>query len=112
MSKKKRKGVVFSTDPDFEYEHETVSEPDTLPPKEQTLKLLIDRKGRKGKEVTLVQGFVGKKEDLKQLGKQLKKQCSAGGSAKNNEILIQGNFRDKIFKILTGKGYRVKKVGG
>lgn len=112
MSRKKRKNVVYSTDPDFEYEVEREIVLETLPPEQQKLKLLIDRKGRKGKEVTLIQGFVGKNDDLKQLSKTIKNHCACGGSAKNNEIIIQGNLRDKIFDLLIQKSYKVKKVGG
>ncbi len=109
---KKNKRMVYSTDPDVEIEKEKKKEPGTLPPDQQELKLLIDRKGRKGKEVTLIQGFVGKKEDLKQLGRRLKQICGVGGSVKNGQILIQGNFRDKIYLILQSENFNVKKVGG
>ena len=110
--KKNKKSVVYSTDIDFEYEIESESVQKTLPPNLQNLIILIDRKSRKGKEVTLVQGFVGGDDDLKKIGKDLKKSCGVGGSVKNGEIIIQGNFRDKIFDILVSSGYKVKKVGG
>ncbi|MFP4547531.1 MAG: translation initiation factor [Fidelibacterota bacterium] len=109
---KKNKRMVYSTDPDVKIEKEEKKEPGTLPPDQQELKLLIDRKGRKGKEVTLIQGFVGKKEDLKQLGKRLKQVCGVGGSVKNGQILIQGNFRDKICQILESENFNIKKIGG
>jgi translation initiation factor 1 len=118
MSKKNKKnrfGVVFSTNPDFEYSHEEddLNSTETLEPNEQILRVLIDRKKRKGKEVTLVTGFVGAEEDLKDLGKFLKTKCGVGGSVKDNEILIQGNHRDKIVELLIGKGYtKTKKSGG
>jgi translation initiation factor 1 len=112
LNPKKRKNVVFSTDPEFQYEYEENAESDTLSPQEQNLKLIIDRKGRKGKEATILQGFVGKTEDLKILGKELKKACAVGGSVKNNEVIIQGNVREKVYNMLKKEGYHVKKVGG
>jgi len=111
-NKKKRKDVVYSTNPDFNFDYEEDEEFDTLPPNEQTLKVLIDRKARKGKEVTLVAGFVGSEDDLKDLGKMLKQKCGVGGSVKDGEILIQGNHRDKIMDLLKKEGYQVKRVGG
>ena len=79
----------------------------------QTLKVLIDRKQRKGKSVTLVTGFVGCEDDLKDLAKTLKSKCGVGGSAKDNEILIQGEFKEKVFELLINMGYsKTKKVGG
>ena len=86
--KKNKKGVVFSTDPDFQYQFEKEQSQETLPPHQQKITLLIDRKSRKGKEVTLVQGFIGSDEDMKDLGKDLKKACGVGGSVKNGEINI------------------------
>ena len=112
MKKNKRKGIVYSTDPDFDYDYEHEKVTKTLPPEQQNLKVLLDRKGRKGKEVTLIQGFAGTESDLKQLGKNLKKQCAVGGSVKNGEIIIQGNWRDKICEILAADGYQFKKSGG
>lgn len=114
MSKKnKRKGVVYSTNPDYEYRYESEEEANTLPPAEQRLRVLLDRKGRKGKEVTLVTGFVGSEEDLKALGKMLKSRCGVGGSAKDGEVLIQGDHRDRVISLLKEEGYGdVKKSGG
>lgn len=113
MSKKsKRVNVVYSTNPNYNYEVENDSQ-DTLHESEQELKVLIDRKQRKGKSVTLITGFIGNEDDLKQLAKTLKSKCGVGGSAKNNEILIQGEFKEKIFGLLIDMGYtQTKKVGG
>ncbi|MEL7123969.1 MAG: translation initiation factor [Bacteroidota bacterium] len=116
MSKKNKKdrlGIVFSTDPDYEYNYDDGQEEETLEPNQQKLKVLIDRKKRKGKEVSLVTGFVGSDDDLKDLGKYLKTKCGVGGSVKDGEIIIQGNHRDKIVDLLKQKGYNnTKKAGG
>ena len=112
MSKKKKQRVVYSTNPDFQYEFEEDQEQETLCANEQRLYVSIDRKRRAGKEATIIEGFVGASEDLKELGKLLKSKCGVGGTAKEGEILIQGNFRDKVCDILTELGYRVKKKGG
>lgn len=108
--KKNRVGVMYSTNPDFEYE-EYNDEQETLPNAEQLLYVSIDRKQRKGKSVSLVEGFVGSAEDLKQLAKQLKTLCGVGGTAKNNQIIIQGDFKEKIVDFLTKEGYKAKKKG-
>jgi translation initiation factor 1 len=113
MAKKKEKlNVVYSTNPNFNYEFDEEEMIETLPKNQQKLYVSIDRKQRGGKEVTLVEGFVGSDDDLKELGKLLKSKCGVGGTAKDNEILIQGNFRDKLFDMLTKEGYQVKKKGG
>lgn len=112
QNKKKYVNVVYSTNPDFHYEMEEQEMTDTLPKKEQKLYVSIDRKQRAGKEVTLIEGFQGKEEDLKELGKLLKNKCGVGGSVKDGEILIQGNFKEKIAEILQAEGYQVKKKGG
>lgn len=109
---KKRMGVVYSTNPDYEFEEAESVEEETLPAEEQLLYISIDRKQRKGKEVTLIEGFVGTEEDLKDLAKILKVACGVGGSTKDGDILIQGSFRDKIIDKLNGLGYRTKKKGG
>ena len=114
MSKKKsdNQGFIFSTDPDFEFNHQE-EEVETLPPQQQKLRVFIDKKQRKGKEVTLINGFEGKEEDLKDLGKLLKSKCGVGGSVKDGEIIIQGNHRDKIMELLLKAGYsQTKKAGG
>ena len=111
MAKKKKKiGVMYSTNSNYEYEYE--SEQETLPIAEQRLEAWIDKKNRRGKTATIVKGFVGTESDLKELGKMLKSACGVGGSTKNGEIIIQGNVRDKVMKLLEDKGYFCKRVGG
>lgn len=109
---KKRTDVVYSTNPDFSFDHEDDYQEETLENNQQMLRVLIDKKQRKGKEVTLIEGFIGTEEDLKELGKWLKQKCGGGGSVKDGEILIQGNHRDKILDLLKSEGYQVKRVGG
>lgn len=106
---KKRLGVVFSTNPDFNYEEEVETEPETLEPSKQNLIVSIDRKGRAGKQVTLVTGFVGAADDLAELGRKLKVKCGVGGSAKDGEITIQGDFRDRVTALLKEMGYKAKR---
>lgn len=106
---KKRLGVVYSTNPDFKYEDSAPAEPDTLPASKQRLIVRIDRSGRAGKQVTLVQGFIGTSEDLATLGKTLKVKCGVGGTAKDGEITIQGDQRDKLVALLQGMGYNAKR---
>lgn len=109
---KNREGVVYSTNPYFEYAFSGLFEADTLPGNQQTLKLHLERKGG-GKIATVVRGFVGKEEDLQDLGKKLKIKCGVGGSAKDGEIILQGDFRDKLLVWLKDMGYsNVKKAGG
>ena len=116
MSKKKLSslddlgGFVFSTSDSFELDKKEINE--TLEPNKQYLEALFSNKGRGGKTVTVITGFVGKENDLKALGKILKTKCGVGGSVKDNEIIIQGNYRDKIMEILKKEGYNVKRVGG
>ncbi|MCF0189678.1 MAG: translation initiation factor [Marinilabiliaceae bacterium] len=110
MSKKRLSGVVYSTNPDFQYQYEEESENiATLSPEQQRLIVSLDRRQRAGKSVTLVTGFIGSEDDLQALGKWLKQQCGVGGSAKDNEILIQGDLRDKVVTLLTNKGYKAKR---
>jgi translation initiation factor 1 len=112
MGKNKKKNIVYSTNPDFNFENEEEESIETLPPQDQLLYVSIDRKKRKGKEVTLVEGFVGEDDDLKELSKFLKSKCGVGGSAKNGEVLIQGNFKSKVAELLKHEGYKVKLKGG
>lgn len=104
---KERLGVVFSTNPDFRYDVPQQQEVETLPPAKQKLIVGIDRRNRGGKQVTLIKGFVGSGQDLSDLAKELKGKCGVGGSAKDGEILIQGDFRDRLVDLLQAKGYRV-----
>jgi translation initiation factor 1 len=107
---KQRLGVVYSTDPGFKYEtKDAADEPQTLEPSRQRLLVTIDRRNRGGKQVTLVSGFIGKREDLAALGKALKVKCGVGGTAKDGEITIQGDFRDKVTAILKEMGYNAKR---
>ena len=102
---KDRLGVVFSTNPDFNYSIETGNEPETLPQNQQKLRVSIEKNGRGGKVVTIVRGFVGAEEDLKVLGKYLKTKCGVGGSVKENDLIIQGNLKDKVVALLVADGY-------
>ena len=109
---KDRLGVVYSTNSDFKYDSGAEQEPDTLPANQQKLIVQLDKKNRKGKAVTLVTGFTGSTADLEALGKLLKTRCGVGGTAKDGEIMVQGDFRDKVVQILTAEGYKVKRSGG
>ncbi|MBN8823380.1 MULTISPECIES: translation initiation factor [unclassified Spirosoma] len=111
MSKKNRSGIVFSTNPEFHYESDEPSEAETLPAAQQNLKIWLVKLGG-NKVVTTVRGFIGSTADLSDLGKQLKTACGSGGSTKDDEILIQGDHRDKVLTWLTSKGYKAKKAGG
>ena len=109
---KERLGTVYSTNPDFQYETNAESESQTLPPQQQNIRVQLDRKQRNGKSVTLVTGFIGLEDDLKALAKMLKTKCGVGGSVKDGEILIQGDFCNKIIEILKADNYKVKRIGG
>jgi translation initiation factor 1 len=110
--KKERVNVVYSTNPDFQFQFDEDDEQETIDPKNQLLYVSIDRKQRGGKEVTLVEGFIGSDEDLKELGKLLKSKCGVGGTAKDGEIIVQGSFRDKVCELLEKEGFKTRKKGG
>ncbi len=115
MSKQKKQrysGIVYSTDESFAYEEQNgLDEPQTLPNHQQKLTVMLDRKARKGKAVTLVTGFVGSQEHLEVLGKHLKQKCAVGGAVKDGEIIIQGDFRQRVAQLLQEEGYKVKIAG-
>lgn len=106
---KDRLGMVFSTNPDFQYETEEAEETETLPREQQPLRVNIEKKNRGGKVVTIVKGFSGTESDLKALGKLLKTRCGVGGAVKDGEILIQGEWRDKLVALLRAEGYKQTK---
>jgi translation initiation factor 1 len=108
---KKRDGVVYSTNTDFNYEYQQEQEQNTLPAQQQQLRVQLDKSMRAGKQVTLVTGFTGKTGDIEALGKMLKTKCGVGGSVKDREIIIQGDHRDKIVQILIKEGYKAKRIG-
>ncbi len=107
---KQRLNIVYSTNPNMQFETEEEEEQETLPPEKQKLKIMLDKKNRKGKEVTLITDFIGTDDDLKDLAKKLKTKCGVGGSARNGEILLQGDFRQKVKELLTADGYKVKII--
>ena len=106
---KDRLNVVYSTNPDFNYENIEEEEAETLPQNQQKLRVSMEKKGRGGKTVTLVKGFIGKEDDLKDLGKLLKTKCGVGGSVKEDEIIIQGDFKQRITELLKTEGYTQTK---
>lgn len=108
---KNREGVVYSTNPDYNYFENIPGLQTTLPNEQQNLIVRLDRKQRGGKVVTLVEGFVGSPDDLKTLAKELKSKCGVGGSQKDGEIIIQGDFKEKIFQLLQEQNFKVKKSG-
>lgn len=109
---KQRLGMVYSTNPDYEYQTDTEPEAETLPPEKQNLKVWLDRKQRGGKVVTLIKGFVGTEDDAAALGRMLKSRCGVGGSVKDGEIIVQGDHRDRVVELLIAAGYKCKKAGG
>lgn len=112
QGKRNRKGVVYSTDASYSYDHHGNREDKTLPPEEQLLYISRDRKNRRGKEATLVEGFIGTSSDLKDLAKTLKAACGVGGNAKDGYIVLQGDHKAKLKGLLEQKGYQVKLKGG
>ncbi len=108
---KDRLGMVYSTSPDYQYTTADDSV-ETLAPSQQDLRVWLDKKHRAGKVATIVRGFVGSEGDLKELAKLLKSKCGVGGSAKDGEIIIQGDHRDRVVEILAKSGYKSKKAGG
>lgn len=104
---KDKLGVVYSTDPNYAYQHSQNEESETLPPQQQKLVVRIERKDRGGKTVTLVERFVGKNDDLETLGKTLKSKCGVGGSVKDGVIILQGDFRKRVAEILVAQGFKV-----
>jgi len=115
MSKKKTistDGIVYSTNPDFEFNHDDESKTESLKPKQQDLRVMLDKKNRGGKMVTLITGFKGSENEMNELARKLKSKCGVGGTAKDGEIIIQGDFRDKILQLLIADGFKAKKAGG
>ena len=106
---KNREGVIYSTNPDFNYQTNQELESETLAPAKQDLRVTIDAKMRAGKQVTLVSGFIGTTEDLEVLGKKLKTKCGVGGTVKDGLVILQGDFRDKVLKALVDEGYKAKR---
>lgn len=112
VKKQRFDGVVYSTNDDYQYVDAETNEEETLPPSKQNLRVLLDRKQRGGKSVTLVTGFIGSKVELDNLGKLLKQKCGVGGSVKDGVIIIQGDFKTRILELLLNEGFKAKISGG
>jgi len=109
---KERLDIVYSTSPDFQYSYAEKEEAITQPKEKQLLRITLDKRNRGGKKVTLITGFSGNENDLQELGKMLKTKCGVGGSVKDNEIIIQGDFRNRLLEILLREGYEKTKIIG
>lgn len=107
---KKRLNIVYSTNPDYHYQEDGVNKEKTLPKEKQLLRISLDKRNRKGKAVTLITGFTGTDDDLQELGKLLKVRCGVGGSAKDGEIIVQGDHREKVLAILQKEGYAKSRI--
>lgn len=106
---KDRLNIVYSTNPDFGYDTEEYTEDETLDKKQQKLRVAMEKKGRGGKTVTLIRGFIGSESDLKDLGKLIKTKCGVGGSVKDGEIIVQGDFKQRVIDLLKAEGYSQTK---
>ncbi len=109
-NRKNREGIVFSTDPDYSYQFSDEESQETILPEKQKLRIILDKKARAGKLATLITGFAGSEEDLKELGKTLRNKCGVGGTTKQNEILLQGDFRERAHQILLELGYSSSRI--
>jgi len=109
---KNKSGIVYSTNPDFVNDNQDTDDASTPPPQQQQLRIMLDKKQRAGKKVTLVTGFEGNDDDLNELGKKIKSKCGVGGTVKDGQILIQGDFRQRILELLINDGYKAKISGG
>ncbi|MFV0377468.1 MAG: translation initiation factor [Mangrovibacterium sp.] len=109
---KERLGMVYSTNPGFQFEHEDQQPAEPCQPKQQNLRVELDRKGRNGKAATIITGFVGTEDGLKELSRKLKTKLGVGGSTRDGEILVQGDFATKVIQLLQAEGYNVKRIGG
>lgn len=107
---KKRLDIVYSTNPDYHYQEEGANEIETLSADKQILHVSLDKRNRKGKAVTLIKGFIGTEADFQALGKLLKTKCGVGGSAKDGEIIIQGDQREKVLELLEKEGYAKSRI--
>ena len=110
MTKDKNSKIVYSTNPDFAFDDNEITEQKTLSPEKQKLTISLDKKQRKGKKVTLINGYTGTPNDMKELGKAIKAYCGTGGSVKDGVIIIQGDFREKIESYLLKKGFKNLKI--